>query len=153
VVPLVLACTYARVREGRHVFAERVKKKSGTKWDRDQRCITPAGQCRAAENDADALRRPQTQNAPAASCGRSWPILKQSFHVRERRGLTWQGWRLMLCWSDGLLVSSKKPDPTWPAMRRVRVPDHLTDLVSPSRAKDAIASLALAVPNPHQEGA
>ena len=30
-------CTYAHVREGGHAFAERVKKKNGTKWDRDQR--------------------------------------------------------------------------------------------------------------------
>jgi uncharacterized protein YjbI with pentapeptide repeats len=36
VVPVVPVCTYAHAREGGHVFAERVKKKTGTKWDRDQ---------------------------------------------------------------------------------------------------------------------
>jgi hypothetical protein len=35
VVPHVPVCTYAHVREGDMLLAERVKKKTGTKWDRD----------------------------------------------------------------------------------------------------------------------
>jgi hypothetical protein len=36
VVPHVPVCTYAHVREGDMHLAERVDKKTGTKWDRDQ---------------------------------------------------------------------------------------------------------------------
>ena len=35
-VPHVPVCMYAHVREGDMHLAERVKKKTGTKWDRDQ---------------------------------------------------------------------------------------------------------------------
>ena len=35
-VPHVPVCTYAHVREGDMHLAERVEKKTGTKWDRDQ---------------------------------------------------------------------------------------------------------------------
>ena len=35
-VPHVPVCMYAHVREGDMHIAERVKKKTGTKWDRDQ---------------------------------------------------------------------------------------------------------------------
>jgi hypothetical protein len=69
VVPHVPVCMYAHVREGDMHIAERVRKKTGTKWDRDQTsCITVAGQRRAEENDGDAsfddhLRRSCAQNA------------------------------------------------------------------------------------------
>jgi hypothetical protein len=36
VVLHVPVCTYAHAREGRYAFAERVKKKTGANWDRDQ---------------------------------------------------------------------------------------------------------------------
>ena len=43
-VPPVPVCMYAHVREGDMHIAERVKKKTGTKWDRDQLgCARVAG--------------------------------------------------------------------------------------------------------------
>lgn len=129
-VPVVPVCTYAHARGGWHVFAERVKKKTGTNWDRDQGRITLAGKSPAA------LRRSPAQTTPADSCGRFSPLLLESFHVRERPGLTWQG------------------SETSPAVWRVRLPGgHLTDFVNPSWAKDAITSRALALLDLHQEAA
>jgi hypothetical protein len=137
VVPQVPVCTYTHAREGEHVFAERVKKKTGTKWDRDQSCITPAGQRRAALFEGRDWGRSHAQNAPSGSRGRFSPILVERFHVRERPGLTLQGCpqtRLASC--------------------RVRLPDgHLAELADPSRAEDATASPALTVLSWHQEAA
>ena len=138
VVPQVPVCTYARAREGGHVFAERVKKKTRTKWDRDQRGITLAGQRQTALFDGRrVLGRFHAQNAPMGSCGRFAPILKEGFYVGELPGLTWQG-----C------------PQTWLALWRVRLPDeHLTQLVDPSRAEDATASPAFVGLSRHQEAA
>ena len=41
-VPHVPVCMYAHAREGRYAFAERVEKKTGTNWDRDQAGYTNA---------------------------------------------------------------------------------------------------------------
>ena len=55
-VPHVPVCTYTCAR-GRYAFAERVEKKTGTKWDRDQlgRATVAEGQ-RAEENEGNASR-------------------------------------------------------------------------------------------------
>ena len=76
VVPHVPVCTYAHVREGDMHIAECVKKKTGTKWDRDQTGrVTRA--VRAEEKRERAARTPAKKNASAAFSGRFSPILKR----------------------------------------------------------------------------
>jgi hypothetical protein len=80
VVPQVPVCTYAHVREGDMHIAERVKKKTGTKWDRDQ-----AGCANEAVGSLQTQRRllaPTKINASAAFSGRLSVILKRSVDVR-----------------------------------------------------------------------
>ena len=43
----------------------------------------------------------------------------------------------------GRLLASIEPDGNWVGMFRVRLPDHLTDMVNLTRAKDAAIGLAL----------
>ena len=62
-VPQVPVCTYAHAREGEHVFAERVKKKTGTNWDRDQYAARPTalyadGLERSGTKRTEGLLRP-----------------------------------------------------------------------------------------------
>jgi hypothetical protein len=58
----------------------------------------------------------------------------------------WDGLQLRL--KSGRLLATVEPDPKWPKMYRVRLPNgHLTDMVNLSRAKDAAMSLAMAVLN------
>jgi hypothetical protein len=75
VVPVVPVCTYAHVSEGRHVFAERVKKKTGTNWDRDQ----PGARRQDSAPGASVLHqsgcRASRNNAPAAFQSRSSPTV------------------------------------------------------------------------------
>jgi hypothetical protein len=70
VVPHVPVCTYAHVREGDTHVAERVEKKTGSKWDRDQAgCV----------DEALARQGPWLKiNAQAASSGRLANGLKAS---------------------------------------------------------------------------
>jgi hypothetical protein len=69
VVPHVPVCTYAHVREGNMQFAERVKKKTGTKWDRDQLGCAVRSLTRE-------------KNAPAASSGRFLGLVKDNTDAR-----------------------------------------------------------------------
>ena len=74
--------------------------------------------------------------------------------VYDRQDLRWDGRRLRLFSSRGVVLATVEPDKTWPGMWRVRLPEgHLTDLVNLSRAKDAAASLALSVLNRRREAA
>jgi hypothetical protein len=77
VVPHVPVCMYAHAREGDMHIAERVKKKTGTKWDRDQLgCARVAEGQRVEESEGNASRScgvhnfTAKRNAPAASSGR-----------------------------------------------------------------------------------
>ena len=64
----------------------------------------------------------------------------------DRDALKWDGDRLRL--RSGRLLATLERDRTWPAMWRVRLPTgHVTDMVNRTRAKDAAATLALAVLN------
>ena len=74
--------------------------------------------------------------------------------VCSRRDLIWDDKQLRLRSVRGRVLAAIEPDREWPGMWRVRLPDgHLTDMVNLSRAKDAAASLALAVLNRHREAA
>jgi hypothetical protein len=85
VVPHVPVCMYAHVREGDMHIAERVKKKTGTKWDRDQ-----TGRATGGVRGEEKRRRricsragaPAKKNASAAFSGRFSAILKRIAHVR-----------------------------------------------------------------------
>ena len=72
-VPHVPVCMYAHAREGDMHIAERVKKKTGTKWDRDQLgCARVAEGQRVEEERGNASGGfTREENAPAAS----WPFL------------------------------------------------------------------------------
>ena len=73
-VPHVPVCMYAHVREGDMHIAERVKKKAGTKWDRDQLgCARVAEGQRAEENEG---------NQQAASSGRFLGLVKDNVDAR-----------------------------------------------------------------------
>ena len=61
-------------------IAERVKKKTGTKWDRDQTGRATGGE-RAEENEGERAS-PAKKNASAAFSGRFSAILKSDAHVR-----------------------------------------------------------------------
>jgi hypothetical protein len=62
----------------------------------------------------------------------------------RRSGFVWAGYELRLG-KRGRLLASIEPDPEWPGMWRVRLPNgHLTDMVNLARAKDAAIALALA---------
>jgi hypothetical protein len=64
----------------------------------------------------------------------------------RRRHLVWEGPRLRLHSNRGRVLATIEPDPDWPKMYRVRLPDgHVSDMANISWAKDAAASLALAV--------
>ena len=66
----------------------------------------------------------------------------------DRQDLRWDGRRLRLFSSRGVVLATVEPDKTWPGMWRVRLPDgHFTDMMNLSRAMDAAASLALGVLN------
>jgi hypothetical protein len=68
-------------------------------------------------------------------------------HTYSRQlDLKWIGHELRL--TSGRLLATVKPDPEWPNLWRVHMPDgHVTDMVNLSRAKDAASTLALAVLN------
>jgi hypothetical protein len=160
VVPHVPVCTYTCAR-GRYVFAERVEKKTGTKWDRDQlgRARVAEGQ-RAKENERNASRSCGVQVLTCEKkriSGLLWPFLaypKKDRLMYDRQDLIWDGRQLRLFSSHGVGLASIEPDQTWPGMWRVRLPDgRLTDMVNLLRAKDAAASLALGVLNQHREAA
>ena len=71
-VPHVPVCMYAHVREGDMHIAERVKKKTGTKWDRDQ-----TGRARVgvrAEERGNGQQRRLTRKEKRIS-GLLWPFL------------------------------------------------------------------------------
>ena len=90
------------------------------------------------------------------------PSLAGVFVRRTRRGedaypsvkktptkdcLMWHGDRLLLR-AGRRLLSAVEPDPEWPGMWRVRLPDgDLSDMANRTRAKDAAQLLALATLN------
>ena len=90
------------------------------------------------------------------------PSLSGVFVRRTRRGedaypsvkktptkdcLMWHGDRLLLR-AGRRLLSAVQPDPEWPGMWRVRLPDgDLSDMANRTRAKDAAQLLALATLN------
>ena len=104
-------------------------------------------------NPQPERQRPREKNASVASYGRFSPILKRIVHVRPTR--LEMGPQAAAAFSAAAVVlASIEPDQTWPGLWRVRLPDgYLTDTVNLSRAKDAAASLALNVLNPHREAA
>jgi hypothetical protein len=66
----------------------------------------------------------------------------------RQKDLRWDDQRLRL--NSGRVLATVEPDSKWPGMYRVRLPDgHLTDIVNPTRAKDAAVHLALANLNRH----
>jgi hypothetical protein len=72
----------------------------------------------------------------------------------DRQDLRWDGRRLRLFSSRGVVLATIEPDKTWRGMWRVRLPDgHFTDMLNLSRAMDAAASLALGVLNQRREAA
>jgi len=72
----------------------------------------------------------------------------------DRQDLIWDGKQLRLLSNRGVVFAIIEPDQTCPGLWRVRLPGgHLTDTVNLSRAKDAAASLALAILNRHREAA
>jgi hypothetical protein len=85
VVPHVPVCTYTHAREGGHVFAERVKKKTGAKWDRDQAgCASEAlASFRTQQWLQSALSTaPPKINARVASLGRFLGLVKDDVDAR-----------------------------------------------------------------------
>ena len=81
-VPHVPVCMYAHVREGDMHIAERVKKKTGTKWDRDQLgCARVAETCRR-ERGKRVTTSPAKRNASAASSGRFLGLVKDNVDAR-----------------------------------------------------------------------
>jgi hypothetical protein len=70
------------------------------------------------------------------------PGLADASSTEDR--LMWHGDRLLLR-AGRRLLSAIEPDPEWPGMWRVRLPDnHLSDMANRTRAKDAAQLLALA---------
>ena len=120
-VPHVPVCMYAHVREGDMHIAERVKKKTGTKWDRDQTGRATGG-VRAEEKRWERSGAPAKKNASAAFSGRFSAILKR-MRMYEGRNLMWDGNQLRLFSSRGRVLPSIEPDKTWPGMWLVRLPD------------------------------
>jgi hypothetical protein len=75
-------------------------------------------------------------------------------HDRDRRArhMRWDGGQLRL--TTGRLLAIVEPDPDWPNMWRVHMPDgHVSDMVNRTRAKDAAISLALEALNPERAAA
>ena len=70
---------YAHVREGDMHIAERVKKKTGTKWDRDQFGCARVAEGQRAE---DHTTSPAKRNAPAAPSGRFLGLVKDNVDAR-----------------------------------------------------------------------
>jgi hypothetical protein len=67
---------YAHAREGDMHIAERVKKKTGTKWDRDQLgCARVAEGQRAEENEGNASRSCDFTREKKRTGGLLWPFL------------------------------------------------------------------------------
>jgi hypothetical protein len=85
VVPHVPVCKYAHVREGDMHIADRVKKKTGTKWDRDQTGRATGG-VRGEEKRRRAFAvaegAPAKKNASAASYGRFLSLVKDNVDAR-----------------------------------------------------------------------
>jgi len=77
-VPHVPVCMYAHVREGDMHIAERVKKKTGTKWDRDQ-----AGCAKTKRWGAFNMARPYSTHENKRISGLPWPSLGN--FKKERR--------------------------------------------------------------------
>jgi hypothetical protein len=93
---------------------------------------------RTARNNFDVGHRPAGNNEPATPLGAASP--SSISHIR--RDAVWRG--------DALLVGRRKvvelvPDSVWHGMWRVKVGDHITDMVNRTRAKDAGRTLAGAV--------
>jgi hypothetical protein len=82
VVPHVPVCMYAHVREGSMHIAERVKKKTGTNWDRDQAgCANEA--VGSLQIRVRATRRTRSTHENKRISGFLWPFLGNS--KKERR--------------------------------------------------------------------
>jgi hypothetical protein len=104
---------------------------------------------------------PRAEDNPAREgeriSGRVWPFLaypEKDRLMHDRQDLTWDRRQLRLLSNRGVVLATIEPDKTWPGMWCVRRPaGNLTDMVSPSRAKDAAASVALSVLNQHREAA
>jgi hypothetical protein len=72
----------------------------------------------------------------------------------DRADLLWDGNLLRLRSGRGGVLAAIELDGEWPGMWRVSLPEgRLTDMLNLSRARDAAASLALAIPNRHREAA
>ena len=72
-VPHVPVCMYAHVREGDMHIAERVKKKTGTKWDRDQTRLRQ-GRRNVPRNEGNVMQQRRTRKKKRIS-GLLWPFL------------------------------------------------------------------------------
>jgi hypothetical protein len=68
----------------------------------------------------------------------------------NHKDMEWAGHEMRL--TTGGLLATVKPDPDWPGLWRVHMPDgHITDMVNLTRAKDAASILALAAMNLPEE--
>ena len=74
-VPHVPVCTYAHVREGNMQIAERVKKKTGTKWDRDQTGRATGRRTRRGKTTETHLQSSAGSPAKKRTSGLLWPFL------------------------------------------------------------------------------
>jgi hypothetical protein len=69
-------------------------------------------------------------------------IEENELRVFNQDDVKWDGLKLRS--RTGRLLAMVEPDPEWPLMYRVRLPDgHLTDMLNLTRAKDAAKYLAL----------
>jgi hypothetical protein len=127
----------------------RYTKRTGTKWDRDQTGrVTRAVR---AEEKRDHTRK-EKRISDLLRPFLAFP--KKDRFMYDRQDLIWDGKELRLLSDRGVVFATIEPDQTCPGLWRVRLPGgHLTDTVNLSRAKDAAASLALAILNRHREAA
>jgi hypothetical protein len=81
-------------------------------------------------------------NPPAPPLKAS-PHPSNSAHHFGSDDLIWDGLKLKLGSIRGCVLATVVPDMEWPGMWRVRWSGGLTDMVNPTRAKDAAISIAL----------
>ena len=115
VVPHVPVCMYAHVREGDMHIAERVKKKTGTKWDRDQLGCARGGETSRRERGRRVCSRadsPAKKNASAAFSGRFLGLVKRIALVRGVvvENLVWDDKQLRLHSIRGRVLAAIEPD-------------------------------------------
>jgi hypothetical protein len=67
-----------------------------------------------------------------------------ALRIYARHELLWDGLDLRSRTKRGRILATIKPDPDWPNLYRIHMPDgHVTDMVNLTRARDAAVCLAL----------